>query len=151
MLGQVKHGVYDHTDTIDPAVLHHYYGAGPSRADDPDEGESQRDLAEVITEAQSRNIRHEAADVGRNSSPFTGNDKQYTFALALGSALALEAYPAGFHLSEPYESSETYQTGRSTRPLIIPLPCNVWFPRIVVWCKALDLLKWLPMCRAMAS
>lgn len=125
MLGQTKHGVYDHTDTIDPALLHCYYGAGRSRADNvdgADEEESQRDIAEIIADAQSCNIRHEAAEVARNSSPFENEGDQYAFALALEAALNLEAYPAGFHLSEEYKSFETYKTGCSAKPLVIPLP-----------------------------
>lgn len=112
---------------------------------------SPQDIAGIIAGAQSHNVWHEAAEVAGNSSPFERNDDQYAFALALGAALNSMAYPTGFHLNEEYESFESYRTGRSTRPLVIPLPHNVWFPRIVVWCKALDLLKRLTMCKAMIS
>jgi len=70
----------------------------------------------------------------------------------LASALESSSYPAGFGLMGEYESVESYKTGRSLKPLIIPLPYEVWFPRIVVWCRALDLLKRLAICReAVAS
>lgn len=157
LLGQTKYGVYDKTDTIDPALLHRYYGAGGSNTDNDDtmgpafdeDGQSQRDIAEIIADAQSRNIRHEAAEVAKNSSPFEDERDLIAFTLALQSVLGSKAFPDGFRLNEEYESFETYKTGRSVKPLVIPLPYNVWFPRIVVWCKALDILKRLPLCKAM--
>ena len=65
------------------------------------------------------------------------------FASTLDVALASSVYPDGFGLHEEYEPLESYKTGRSSKPLVIPLPHNIWFPRIVVWCKAIDLLKHL--------
>ena len=87
----------------------------------------------------------------RNSSPFEAEEDQYAFALALGAVLNSDAHSASFHLNEEYESFESYRTGRSVKPLVIPLPYNVWFPWIVVWCKALDLLKRLTLCKDMMS
>lgn len=115
------------------------------------DGQSQRDIAEIIAVSQSRNIRHEAAEVAKNSSPFASQDDQYAFALSLSAVLNSEAYPAGFYLNEEYESLESYKTGRSAKPLVIPLPYSVWFPHIIVWCKALDLLKRLTLCKEMLS
>lgn len=152
LLGQTKYGVYDQADAIDPTLLRRYYGAGGSAsAVDNEDEESQRDIAEIITNAQTHNIRHEAAEVARNSSPFEGKDDLYAFSLALEAALSSGAFPAEFHLNEEYESFESYKTGRSAKPLVIPLPYDVWFQRIVVWCKALDLLKRFPLCKAMLS
>ena len=138
----MKYGVYDQADTIGPALLHHYYGVDRLGADDSgdegacstssESGQSQRDIAEVIADAQSRNVQHEAAAVARNSSPFEAKEDQYVFALALGAAPNLDAHPAGFCLNKEYESFESYRTGRSVKPLVIPLPYDVWFPRIVV-------------------
>jgi len=115
------------------------------------EEQSQRDIAEIIADAQSHNIRHEAAEVAKNSLPFEGKDDLYVFSLALETALSSDTFPAGFHLNEEYESFETYKTGCSAKPLVIPLPYDTWFPRIVVWCRALDLLKRFPLCKAMLS
>jgi hypothetical protein len=89
--------------------------------------------------------------VASNSSPFEDKDDQRVFALALEAALQSEVRPAGFHLNNEYESFETYKTGRSTKPLVIPLPYQVWFPRIIVWCTALDLLKRFPLCKSMSA
>jgi len=63
------------------------------------------------------------------------------FASALDVALASSDYPNGFRLHEEYEPLESYKTGRSSKPLVISLPHSIWFPRIIVWCKAMDLLK----------
>ena len=162
LLGQTKYGVYDQEDAVDPALLHRYYGAGKSDPDSGDsvndvggvfeaEEDSQRDIAEVIANSQARNIRHDAAEVAATSSPFEDRNEHYAFCLALNTSLQdLETYPAGFHLGEEYETSESYRTGRSTKLLEIPLPYGVWFPRVVVWCKALDLLKRLPLSKAMS-
>jgi len=83
--------------------------------------------------------------------PFEDTNEMHAYTLALEMALASEEYPAGFGLNDEYESLESYKTGRSTKPLVIPLPYDIWFPRIVVWCKALDLLKRLPLCREALS
>ena len=107
-----------------------------------------QEIAKIIAGAQKRNIRHDAAEVAMSSMPFEDMEEMHAYILALGNALVSSEYPAGFGLNEEYESVESYKTGRSSRPLIIPLPHDVWFPRIVVWCRALDLLKRLPMCRA---
>ena len=107
-------------------------------------------ISRTIAAAQKRNIRHDAAEVAKSSIPFENGDELQAYTLALDGALASGEYPAGFGLNEEYESVESYKTGRSSKPLIIPLPYEVWFPRIVVWCKALDLLKRLPICKAAA-
>lgn len=98
--------------------------------------------------AQNRNVHHDAAEVAKAAIPFENKNEMCAFALALDEALASDSYPAGFRLNEEYESLESYKTGHSSKPLVIPLPYEVWFPRIVVWCKALDLLKRLPVCKA---
>ena len=220
MTGQAEHGVYnDETDSVDPVLLHHYYGAStPGNGDrDPDldsddsnnsnnsnnsdnssnsndsddsndssdsnnsddsddsddsnssddsndsnhpvnpnnpnnttnsnrdqedeRAQSWQDVAEIIAGAQKRNIRHDAAEVAKTAVPFKNEDEVQAFASAFNVALASSTYPAGFGLHEEYESLESYKTGRSLKPLVIPLPYEVWFPRIVAWCKAMDLLK----------
>jgi hypothetical protein len=131
-----------------------------SASDSHDEGGSDEDedtragtedqyqaIAKVIAGAQKRNIRHDAAEVAKSAMPFENTDEMRAYTLALGNALASNNQPAGFGLNEEYESVESYKTGRSSKALIIPLPHQVWFPRIVVWCKALDLLKRLWICR----
>jgi hypothetical protein len=118
--------------------------------EEEEEEDTYQDIAKTIASSQKRNIRHDAAEVAGSAIPFEGTDELRAYALALDNALTTNEYPAGFNLSEKYDSFESYKTGRSSRPLIIPIPYDVWFPRIIVWCKALDLLKRLPMCRAAA-
>jgi hypothetical protein len=104
-------------------------------------------IAEIIAKAQGRNIRHDAAQVASSDSPFISRDEGSAFVFALERALGSDSYPEGFDLDDEYEPSESYRTGRSTRLLSIPLPYEVWFPRIVVWCKALDTLKQTEVAR----
>ena len=106
---------------------------------------------ETIAKAQRCNFCHEAAEVAKTTMPFENEDEMRAFALALDNALASSKFPAGFRLNEEYESLESYKTGCSSKPLIIPLPYDVWFPRIIVWCKVLDLLKRLLICKAAAG
>ena len=111
---------------------------------------SWQEITETIAKAQRRNIRHDAAEVAKAAVPFENGDEAHAFALALDSVLSF-SYPAGFGLTEEYESLESYRTGHSTKTLTIPLPYDVWFPCIVVWCKALDLLKCLSICKIAAT
>ena len=117
---------------------------------DTEEG-SWSHIAEIIAKAQGRNIRHDAAEVASSQSPFESEDEGEAFAAAFGKALESDSYPDGFNLGGEYEPSESYRTGRSSRPLLIPLPHDVWFPRILVWCKALDTLKHIEVARDMFS
>ena len=104
---------------------------------------SWAEIAETITGGQQHNIRHNAAEVAKGAMPFQDEEKLNIFTTRFQAALESPSHPIGFELDAEYESSESYRTGRSRIPLVIPLPYNVWFPRIVVWCKALDLLKHL--------
>jgi hypothetical protein len=98
-------------------------------------------IADIIADCQKHNVRHDAAEVAKGAFPFEDEGQLDMFLAAFQATLDSATYPAGFGLDEEYESSESYKTGRSRNPLVIPLPYSVWFPRIVVWCKALDLLK----------
>lgn len=102
-----------------------------------------KSIAKSIAENQRHNIRHDAAEVARGGIPFEDEAQLNTFLANFQASLDSDEYPGGFGLDEDYESSESYKTGRSTKPLVIPLPYIVWFPRIIVWCKALDCLKQL--------
>ena len=112
---------------------------------------SWQEITETISNAQRCNIHHDAAEVAKAAVPFENGEEAHAFALALDDVLSSSSYPAGFRPNEEYESLESYRTGRSTKPLIIPLPYDVWFPCIVVWCKALDLLKRLSICKVVAT
>ena len=77
--------------------------------------------------------------------PFINADEGRVFARTLKRTLSSKEYPAGFHLNDEYESEESYMTGHSSKPLVIPLPHNVWFPRILAWCTAVDILMRLEL------
>ena len=111
----------------------------------------QQGIAEIITKAQRRNIRHDAAEVAASAFPFESAEEAQVFVIALDQALSSGERPANFALNDEYRSLESYTTGRSSKPLVITLPHDIWFPRIVVWCTALDLLKRLSLCRDVVS
>jgi hypothetical protein len=115
-----------------------------------DEDQAQRNIAEIITSAQTRNVRHEAAEVARSTIPFNSEDHMI-FNQATMDAMRRGDYPAGFHLMDEYESFEAYKMGRSAKPLVIALPHDVWFPRILAWCQALDILMRFQMCRELVG
>ncbi|KAF9642920.1 hypothetical protein BDM02DRAFT_3192471 [Thelephora ganbajun] len=201
LLGQTQHGIYDEAGSVDPALLHRYYGAAIPHANDRSNGNSSNDMdsdsdptsnsdsdstsdsggdptsdsdgdssndedhevevelgdgniqswqeiARVIASAQRCNIRHDTAKVASSAMPFESRGDMQAYILALHNALASNKYPTGFGLNMEYNSVVSYKTGHSSKLLTIPLPYEVWFPHIVIWCKALDLLKHLSVCKA---
>ena len=126
-------------------------GEGLGAESDDEDGTLQQRIAKVITNAQRCNIRHDAAEVATSAYPFESEDDAHVFLVAFKHALSSGERPAGFGLADEYESLESYTTGRSSKPLSIALPHDIWFPRIVVWCTALDLLKRLSLSKAVVS
>lgn len=122
---------------MDPSILSQNYGSQNVGS----EGEPESELVQVILQAQKRHVRHEAANVAGTQSPFDNERELQMFARQLACDLTSHSFPSGFNLNSEYESLESYTTGRSMKPLVIPLPHKIWFPRMVVWCKALDLLN----------
>jgi hypothetical protein len=105
------------------------------------------ELAQTVLLAQEKQVRHKAAEVSNTQSPFNEDGELKMFAHQLSRDLASHSYPSGYNLNGEYESLESYTTGRSTKPLVIPLPHELWFPRIVVWCKGVDLLNRIQLCK----
>lgn len=99
-----------------------------------------------MLQAQEKQVRHQAAEVADTRLPFSKAELQM-FARQLAEDLAAYCYPSGYSLNEEYEPLESYTTGRSTKQLVIPLPHQIWFPRMVVWCKALDLFNRVQLCK----
>ena len=110
------------------------------------EGGTEQEFAQTVLQAQKKQVRHEAAEVADTNSPFSKTELQ-VFAYQLAKDLAAHCYPSGYGLNEEYEPLESYTTGRSIKQLVIPLPHQIWFPRIVVWCKALDLFNRVQLCK----
>lgn len=111
------------------------------------DGRVEHEISQTILQAQQKNVRHEAAKVADTGSPFDDEQELQMFSCQLACDLATHSFPSGFNLNEEYQSLETYATGRSKKLLVIPLPHEIWFPRTVVWCKALDLLNRIQLAR----
>jgi hypothetical protein len=159
------HGKYkDAADDLDPSTLHQYYGvtrtkplrkegetgAGHDDSEAESEPESEasvkpRGIAKKIGRGQQQQVRHPAIDVPNTSCPFNNSIESEVFFTALDQVRTMNRIPAGFGLTDPYEPMETFRTGRAPKGLVIPLPHDVWFPRILLWCQALHLFKRFPM------
>ncbi|EPQ57571.1 hypothetical protein GLOTRDRAFT_127924 [Gloeophyllum trabeum ATCC 11539] len=153
-LGQLEHGVYDDGyEDVHPDVLNRYYGAdstherlhpgqtGAGHSDSEDEGEALEDL---IAADQERHVRHDPIPVPKTSSPFPA-DLTADFLKALDELLATDIVPTGLGLRNDewpeggYPEAEAIRSGR--KYVDIGLPFNTWWPRAVVWGKALTLLS----------
>jgi hypothetical protein len=164
LLGQTEHGKYqDPADEFDLPTLHKYYGVTrtkPSRRegesgaghDDSEEEDGEdgdvvgpKKIAKDIRLGQQQQIRHPATDVPDTSSPFHNEIESEVFFTALEEVKAMKRIPDGFGLTDPYEPVETFRTGRARKGLTVSLPHDLWFPRILLWCQALHLLKRFPM------
>jgi hypothetical protein len=155
------HGKYkDAVDDLDPSTLHQYYGVTRTKPprkegetgaghddyeEDSETGIELKGIANTIGRGQQKQVRHPAIDVPNTSCPFTNDIESEVFFTSLDEVKTTNRIPAGFGLTEPYEPVETFRTGRARKNLAIPLPHDVWFPRILLWCQALDLLKRFPM------
>ena len=138
MLGRTSHGVYDNSNELDSLAC----TVCASRRDD---NARLDQMARLVEQGQERHVRHAAVPTPESRSPFANDIESKVFFTALGRIKRSECVPAGFGLSDTYESVETYSTGHSRKGLRIPLPYNVWFPRVLLWCQAVDLYKRYPM------
>lgn len=80
-----------------------------------------------------------------SSCPFHNDTELRLFAEALDLVREQGIVPASFGLEEPYHSIETFHTGRCRKGISVPLPHEVWYPRVLLWCQALNILKKFPM------
>jgi hypothetical protein len=155
-LGQLKDGIYDDpADQLDLETLHEYYGvtrklpkrfegetgAGNDDSEDEDEEVTHARVIRAIGEGQEKQIRHPPIEVPEATNPFMTEVQQLAFFSALNSLQDEENTLEGFDLNGQYEPTESYKTGRSRKGLRIPLPHSIWFPRIVLWCRAITLLQ----------
>lgn len=154
LLGQTAHGIIDPSDNLTLEELYTYYGttysklsrrSGESGAghDDAEENEPVEIArsAKIIGIGQENQVRHPPAMVPRASCPFESMEDIHLFWDALDIIRARKSIPQGFMLDKLYESTETFSTGRCKNGLTVPLDYEVWYPRILLWCQALDLLK----------
>lgn len=151
---------------VDPAdnlllhEIHAYYGVTskrPSRRegetgaghDDPaDHGRKESPAekkARKIGAGQERQVRHPATEVPEASCPFRSRDELEIFHDTLNEIKARKRVPVGFHLEGRFETSETFSTGRMRKGLTVTLEYQIWYPRVLLWCQALELLKTFPI------
>jgi len=113
--------------------------------DDSEEEDDQatdgRQRSRKIGEGQERQVRHPPVSIPDNSCPFENDNECNLFFTALDHIKARGVIPVGFGLEKCYESLEVFSTGRSKKGLSVPLDYDVWYPRVLLWCQALDLLK----------
>jgi hypothetical protein len=76
---------------------------------------------------------------------FKSVDELHLFWNALDHIQAKSLIPQGFTLNNIYESTETFHTSCCQVGLTVPLDYEVWYPCILLWCQALDLLKCFPL------
>lgn len=114
--------------------------------DDVDEPSHETPLEEQqISQTQGQHVRRQPAHVPGAASPFHNEEESQIFFAALDDIQLRQLAPAAFNLDMPYEPSEVYRTGRAKKDILMTLNHEVWFPRILLWCQALDLLKRFPM------
>ena len=148
------------SDHLAPQELHDYYGitasasfrrdgetgAGHDDSDEEDDDVSQeRKRALKIGAGQERQVRHAPVEVVKSRCPFHTDNELELFVSALDLIKQQGVVPAGFGLEDPYSSIEKFHTGRSRKGISVALPYKVWYPRVLLWCQALDILKRFPM------
>lgn len=132
LLGRLEHGVYvGGTDEVDPSTLAQYC-AGVSG--------STQSVTDKIAKGQEVHVRHPPVEAAHGKYPFRSVLELEAFQQALEQATSKDLRPAYLGLDLPYEPSETFTTGRSRKGITVPLPCDIWYPRVLRWCRAIDLV-----------
>ena len=119
------------SEEVDPSTLAQYC-AGVN-------GDVQS-ITDKIVKGQEVHVRHPPVEAARCKSPFQSTLEFDAFQQALQQATSNKSCPAYLGLNLPYAPSETFFTGRSRKGITVPLPYNVWYPRILLWCRAIDLV-----------
>ena len=133
LLERLENGVYKGgSEEVHPSTLAQYC-AGVS-------GSDTQSLTSRIAKGQEAHVRHPPVEAASNWSPFRSTVELEAFQLALQQTTSNNLRPAYLGLDLPYEPSETFYTGRSRKGLTVPLPYNIWFPRILLWCRSIDLV-----------
>ena len=132
LLERLEHGVYKgDSEKINPSTLAQYC-AGVN-------GDAQS-MTKRIAEGQESHIRHPPVEAARCKSPFHSTLELEVFQQALQQSTSKDLRPAYLGLDLPYAPSETFYTGRARKGITVPLPYDVWYPRILLWCRAIDLV-----------
>ena len=132
MLERLEHGVHKgDSEKVDPSTLAQYC-AGVN--------DHMQFVAKKITEGQETHVRHPPVEAARCKSPFRSTLELKAFQQALQQSTFKNLRPAYLGLDLPYAPTETFSTGRSRKGITVPLPYDIWYPRIVLWCRAIDLV-----------
>jgi hypothetical protein len=133
LLERLENGVYKgDSEEVHPSTLAQYC-AGVNSGD-------TQSVTSKIAKGQEAHVRHVPVEAARSRSPFRSALELEAFEQALQQATRDDLRPAYLGLDLPYESAETFYTARSKKGLTVPLPHDVWFPRILLWCRSLDLV-----------
>ncbi|KAJ7468189.1 hypothetical protein FB451DRAFT_1369188 [Mycena latifolia] len=147
-LGQTTEGIYtDPLDSIHPDAINRYYGVAgarqhrhrgetgaghtsdnegdPDDSDEESELDPQEELENQIQADQAQNIRHAPLLAEVLSQPDVPEDY----------GILPEEWEG-----DSYDEVETIRTGTNSKELVVALPRDDWFPRVVQWAQALDLL-----------
>lgn len=119
------------SEEVDPSTLAQYC-AGVN-------GDVQS-ITSKISKGQEIHVRHPPIEAARCKSPFRSTLELDAFQQALQQVESMDLRPAYLGLDLPYAPSETFCTGRSRGGITVPLPYDVWYPRILLWCQAIDLV-----------
>ena len=103
-------------------------------------GNNAQSLATKVAKGQEAHVRHPPVEAAGSGSPFRSTLELRAFKEALQQTTSNDLRPAYLGLDLPYEPTETFYTGRSKKGLTVPLPYDVWFPRILLWCRSIDLI-----------
>lgn len=132
LLGRLEHGVYvGDGEEVDPSTLAQYC-AGVS-------GSTQSITANIV-KGQEVHVHHPPVEAADGKTPFRSVLELKAFQQALEEATLKDLRPAYLGLDLPYEPSETFTTGRSRKGITVPLPREIWYPRILLWCRGIDLV-----------
>jgi hypothetical protein len=133
LLERLENGVYKgDSEEIHPSTLAQYCaGVNSSNA---------QSITRKIAKGQETHVRNPPVEAARSRSPFRSPFELEAFKEALQQATSNDLRPAYLGLDLPYEPAETFYTGRSKKGHTVPLPYDVWFPRILLWCRSLDLI-----------
>ena len=154
-LSEAERGVIDDYDGVPPDILQQYYGV---EADDIESDDNGDDDSEVEAELQGWDelqeefegneiaATHEPVPVPANTSPFNENSFDI-FTQALQQMRDEEIIPFGLGVSqnkigeEEYPTEEILRGGRRGRKeMRITLSVEVWLPRAIQWCQALEVM-----------
>lgn len=109
------------------------------------------DVPAQIAAEYEHNFHHRPVKVARHHCPFSSDAELEAFKLALAQIQAEEIVPKGYNLFpeelkqefglDAYPTSHFLRAGKKGKELRISLPEEVWKPRAIHWCQALDLFN----------